>query len=590
VIEKASVLCVLVLSALAAFGQEANFEFSRDAIGVKTHASAPRLAERAGILPGVTLAPATEAVPGALAQLRRWNDKNRRPLQNGFTRTIADPISVRLDAPLAAKSTSASLARGVAAMSDRGTIIWSGSIEVRKAYRIRLHLTNVHLPEGATLWVWGAGETPIAFGSELLDQSSIYAPSTGGEVVHLEIEIPSPKGPEDSASFEIRDLMEIVAPGSLYSFAPRPEDDPTCLVDAACTSSAFSQIAAARAAVAHIEYVKGFLSYICSGGLLNDKDTSTVIPYFLSANHCFSTQSAATALEAFWDYRPATCGGNAPDLSTLQRSNGSTLLATSATSDFVFVRLNSIPSGRVLLAWNAFPVPDGTVLHRISHPHPSSFSVPAPQRYSSTAVSSSFGECSTLPQTNFLYSTGGEGGTYEGSSGAPAILDNGQVVGQLLGVCGPNPFAGCDKRNATVDGRFSVTFPLIEQYINTGGSTQSCTPDATTICLNNDRFAVHVDWRISNGQTGTGTGIKYTADSGLFWFFSEQNIEMLVKVLNACQPSVGNRFWVFSAATTNVQYTITVTDTHTSTVKTYFHPLGSPAPAITDTNAFATCP
>lgn len=59
------------------------------------------------------------------------------------------------------------------------------------------------------------------------------------------------------------------------------------------------------------------------------------------------------------------------------------------------------------------------------------------------------------------------------------------------------------------------------------------------------------------------------------------------KVLNAC--SLNQRYWLFAAATTDVEYTITVTDAKTNTTKTYFHGAGTPAPAITDTGAFATC-
>lgn len=111
-----------------------------------------------------------------------------------------------------------------------------------------------------------------------------------------------------------------------------------------------------------------------------------------------------------------------------------------------------------------------------------------------------------------------------------------------------------------------------------------CTPSATQICINNNRFAVKVDWRTGAGQTGQGQAIKYTPDSGLFWFFGAENIEMIVKTLNAC--GLNQKYWFFAAATTDVEYTITVTDTRTGRVKTYFHGAGTPAPAITDTGAF----
>jgi hypothetical protein len=83
------------------------------------------------------------------------------------------------------------------------------------------------------------------------------------------------------------------------------------------------------------------------------------------------------------------------------------------------------------------------------------------------------------------------------------------------------------------------------------------------------------------------TASSGTADSGLLWFYGPDNWEILVKVLNGCQQN--NRFWVFGAAATTLQYTLTVTDTQTGAVRSYFNPLGQSSPAITDTNAFATC-
>ncbi len=63
---------------------------------------------------------------------------------------------------------------------------------------------------------------------------------------------------------------------------------------------------------------------------------------------------------------------------------------------------------------------------------------------------------------------------------------------------------------------------------------------------------------------------------------------MLVKVLDGCP--VNQHFWVFAAATTNVEYTLRVTDTETGAVEEYLNPLGVASPAIIDTEAFMTCP
>ena len=102
---------------------------------------------------------------------------------------------------------------------------------------------------------------------------------------------------------------------------------------------------------------------------------------------------------------------------------------------------------------------------------------------------------------------------------------------------------------------------------------------------------MQVGYRDFAGNTGNGQAFDIgKRDSGLFYFFSEDNVEMLVKVLDACDLPGFDTFWVFAAAATNVEYTLTVTDTQSGEVKEYFNPLGNVSPAITDTEAFSTCP
>ncbi len=115
-----------------------------------------------------------------------------------------------------------------------------------------------------------------------------------------------------------------------------------------------------------------------------------------------------------------------------------------------------------------------------------------------------------------------------------------------------------------------------------------CMSGATTLCLNNDRFKVEVDWETTDG-TGLGQVVPGgTADSSNLWFFSPDNWEMLIKVLDGC--GINDHFWVFFAATTDVGFTVTVTDTQEGEVKVYTNPPGQAADAVTDTSAFATCP
>ena len=112
------------------------------------------------------------------------------------------------------------------------------------------------------------------------------------------------------------------------------------------------------------------------------------------------------------------------------------------------------------------------------------------------------------------------------------------------------------------------------------------------LCVNNNRFQIEVDWRTGDGNSGQGQAVPIASapDSGLFYFFSPANLEMLIKVLNGCSLTARPRYWVFFAATTNVELGVTVTDTQNGQVKSYFNPLNRPAPPVQDTDAFATCP
>ena len=103
------------------------------------------------------------------------------------------------------------------------------------------------------------------------------------------------------------------------------------------------------------------------------------------------------------------------------------------------------------------------------------------------------------------------------------------------------------------------------------------------------RHLARAAWRDFDGNTGAGRTVPFGSDdSGLLWFFAADNWEVLVKVLDGC--AFNDRVWVFAAATTNVEYTLRVTDTERGDTQTYFNPLGTAAPAITDTDALETCP
>ena len=85
-----------------------------------------------------------------------------------------------------------------------------------------------------------------------------------------------------------------------------------------------------------------------------------------------------------------------------------------------------------------------------------------------------------------------------------------------------------------------------------------------------------------------GHAVEITPDTGTFWFFNQENVELLVKVLNGC--TITDRWWVFAGGLTDVEVTLRVTDTQEGHVKTYFNAQKTPFAPVQDTSAFGTCP
>jgi hypothetical protein len=117
----------------------------------------------------------------------------------------------------------------------------------------------------------------------------------------------------------------------------------------------------------------------------------------------------------------------------------------------------------------------------------------------------------------------------------------------------------------------------------------ACAAGSEALCLGDgQRFNVQVSWKNPyTGETGTGKSRPLTGDTGAFWFFDAANLELMIKVLDG--RAINGHFWVFYGSLSNVEYTLTLTDTTTGAVKTYHNPplqFGSRA----DVAAFASAP
>lgn len=112
-----------------------------------------------------------------------------------------------------------------------------------------------------------------------------------------------------------------------------------------------------------------------------------------------------------------------------------------------------------------------------------------------------------------------------------------------------------------------ASYPPAEEKVGT------CVADAQTLCLAGGRFRARVQWTDFVGATGGGNTAPLTEDTGAFWFFGAQNLELMVKIIDG--RDFNERFWVFYGALTNVAFQLTVEDTVTGASVTYDNPLSN---------------
>ena len=113
-----------------------------------------------------------------------------------------------------------------------------------------------------------------------------------------------------------------------------------------------------------------------------------------------------------------------------------------------------------------------------------------------------------------------------------------------------------------------------EASVTTGAFTGSCRDGSEYLCLRDGRFEVRAHWSKPDDDAEYGSGVavpvEVSDESGLFWFFDPQNIELVVKVLDG--RTINGSYWVFFGALSDVEYWLTVTDSDTGDRQTYHNP------------------
>lgn len=200
------------------------------------------------------------------------------------------------------------------------------------------------------------------------DEARTYwSPVIEGQEITLEIELSAGVSIEEVVLSIPRISHLFSLPLDTRSLMQQIGESQGCNLDSVCYSSIWEN---ESRATAKMVFTKDGVSYICTGTLLMDTDTSTNIPYFLSANHCISTQTVASSLQTYWFYRSSNCNSGIPSSSIRTMTSGATLLYQSPNTDTSFMRLNSNPpSGVVYALWYQYLLPPGFNVASIHHPN-----------------------------------------------------------------------------------------------------------------------------------------------------------------------------------------------------------------------------
>lgn len=129
------------------------------------------------------------------------------------------------------------------------------------------------------------------------------------------------------------------------------------------------------------------------------------------------------------------------------------------------------------------------------------------------------------------------------------------------------------------------TVVVSETFASDESQTGGCVESSTVMCLQDRRYEATLEWTKSDGEVGSAKVARpRTRDSGLFFFFSYNNWEVLLKVLDGC--TVNEHHWVYAASATDLGLKLVVRDTVSGQERIWTKDPGSPARAITASGAF----
>ena len=459
---------VAVLAATAAMAQAPSVS-GEPALAPKAAVAAPQLRLGVGAAQSVVvLSPITDS---ELATLREVNRRMQKRFAIGVVRKLEEGTPLPSGADLSWTAVGGGFAAQLALRSpDAGSM--------------RLSFDLAGVPDSIEMVFFGSDDPgrlvgPVRVG-EIKDRGiAWWSPLTDGDTQTVEFFAPGTLG-SGAMSLRVAGASHVFT--TIASrFEKTTQDIGTsgsCNVDIKCSpllsSQAFLDMRNSVAQMLLTDVFQGFTA-LCTGQLLNDTDSTTQIPWFYSANHCFENetlpdktaaqmQTVASTLNTFWFFEAVSC--RTPSDQTiphyLQKFDGATYLYNNPGADSLFLRLNSAPpAGAFFAGWDANAVPVGSQIVVVHHPSGDLKKVSQGSviRYSSPQPPIPSGASSTFSEVQYTSGT-----TEGGSSGSGLFTFDGsqyRLRGALYG-----GGAACDAiTDSDWYSQFDKVYPSLAQYL-----------------------------------------------------------------------------------------------------------------------------
>lgn len=355
--------------------------------------------------------------------------------------------------------------KGIHTQLNSGSL-WQYKVTSENAYSLGIFFSEFYIPSGAKVFIYNS------------DYSTIYGAFTGNNnKSHKTLAIADFPDNEliieyyqpDNADFEGE--LSLGKVGQAYKPGPLPNLKSTndLHIDVNCEEGDRHQLE--KHSVAKMTWVLGDYGYLCTGALINNSENDGT-PYFLTANHCISSNTASQTLVTYYNYESTNCGGSESPGTSL---SGSKLLTTSVASDVTLLLLDDKPPSSYYPYYAGFNYEDeDSVLYGVGIHHPAGkrkkISIDYDAIYSYPYEINWNDDNSSSPEHSHWQVYFDRGMTEGGSSGSPLFDSTKKIIGQLHGGGANYDFYG------KLSTSWSHLQPHLDPTNSTGGKLNGYSP------------------------------------------------------------------------------------------------------------------